>query len=315
MSAVARQVARGLPEFVEPMLARAGRPFDSSDYLFEIKWDGTRALCFADAGGVRLMNRRRRDLGRRYPELVACLAALPRGTVLDGEVVVIGPDGKPDYHAFQRREQCRNPHDIARLSTSHPASYVVFDQLYAAYKPYLDQRLDARRRRAAATVRRCASASVIMSDGVVGAGKAYFEAVVAQGLEGVVAKRLSSTYAPGKRTDAWVKIKRQEDVVCVVIGFVPEGRDDFASLVLAATDDDGNARYVGRVGSGFDADLRATLNAFLWSHLAGGGPVVPCGDRGARWVEPTLYCVVRCMERTAGGMLRGPVFRGLCDAD
>lgn len=315
MSVIASKVASELPTYVEPMLARPGRPFDSDEYLFEVKWDGTRAVCFVDrAGAVRLMNRRRRDISGRYPELCECLESLPPGTVLDGEIVVLTHEGKPDFQQLQCREQARNPIGIRRLAKTLPSTFMVFDQLYSMYEPYFNERLDVRRERAKVNVQGCESSRVVFSEGVVGRGVDYYDAAVARGLEGVVAKRLASYYYPGKRTDAWVKIKRHEDVACVVIGFVPEGDRDFSSLVIAATVAGGVLRCVGRVGSGIDGDVRAAVNSFLWAHLAP-GPVVQCEYKHARWVEPTLYCTVRCMERTAQGKLRAPVFVGLYDAD
>src|SRR5689334_18130003 len=116
-----------LPPFIEPMLAKSGKPFDSDQHLFEIKWDGTRALAFVDRE-VRLLNRRRIEIGFRYPDLVD-LSKLPRGTVLDGEIVVMR-DGKPDFAALQSREQTRTPIRIASLAARTPATFVVFDQLY-----------------------------------------------------------------------------------------------------------------------------------------------------------------------------------------
>ena len=315
MCAVPLKIPTELPHFVAPMLARPGVPFDDDDYLFEVKWDGCRAVCFVEKdGAVRLMNRRRRDVASRYPELVAVLKTMPAGTVLDGEIIVAGPSGKPDFQKCQQREQARNRLGIGQLARSMPATYVVFDQMYSMYKTYLHSRLDFRRDRARATAQRCESPQVVFSEGIVGQGVSYYEAVVAQGLEGVVAKRLASYYSPGKRTDAWLKIKRCEDVTCAVLGFIPEGEHDFASLVIGATDGSGTMRCVGRVGSGFDGDARAAVNGFLWSHRVE-RPVVTCEYRRALWVEPALYCLVRCMERTNDGKLRAPVFRGLIDAD
>ena len=316
MSVAARKPSPALPAYVEPMLARAGRPFDDNAFSFEVKWDGTRALCFVDSPGVvRLVNRRKRDMSARYPDICDCLRSLPPGTLLDGEIIVAGKDGRPDFQQLQVREQAQNPIGIRKLAKSTPATFMVFDQMYADFQSCMNDALRDRRERAKATTQRCKSPHVVFSDGVTGSGVCYFETVTGQGLEGIMAKRLDSRYAPGKRTDAWVKIKRHEDVACVVIGFVPddEGRKDFSSLVIAAPGADGALRCVGRVGSGFDEDQRAAVNAFLWDHLAK-KPVVSCDYRQARAVEPALYCTVRCMERTNDGKLRAPVFRGLIDA-
>ncbi len=289
------------------MLAKAGKPFDSDEHLFEIKWDGTRALCFVDADGVRLMNRRRRAITFRYPEL-GCLNRLPKGTVLDGEIVVLRPDGAPDFSALQARDQCETPRRIKAAARSRPATYIVFDQLYARYRDMMSQRLTERRKRARETLARCDERRIVMSEGVTGGGKAYFDAAVARGLEGVVAKKLDSLYHPGRRSASWQKIKRFETLAAVVIGFVAEGTHDFSALIVAC-ESGGRLTSVGKVGSGFSSRTRTTINDFLWSHVRP-TPVVPSRIRGV-WVEPALYCIVRCMERTPGGMLRAPVFGGL----
>jgi ATP-dependent DNA ligase len=155
---------------------------------------------------------------------------------------------------------------------------------------------------------------VVVSEGVVGDGKAYFDQACRQGLEGVVAKRLNSPYLPGKRTDAWVKIKRCQILCCVVIGFVPddEGRRDFSALIVATSEgsDGGQLTCVGKVGSGFDEATRQRVNDYLWSNLIA-KPVIPAIVKGGRWVEPALFCQVRCMERTTNGHLRAPVFLGI----
>jgi bifunctional non-homologous end joining protein LigD len=145
-----------------------------------------------------------------------------------------------------------------------------------------------------------------MSEGVEGRGIEFFANAERLGLEGVIAKRLAGRYLPGRRSDSWIKIKRQLIVACAVIGFLPEGNDDFESLLIAAQDPPGDPpRYVGRVGSGFDEKARAKINRFLWAHRQPKS-VVPAREKRALWVEAGLYCTVRCMERTASGQLRAP---------
>lgn len=129
-----------------------------------------------------------------------------------------------------------------------------------------------------------------------------------QGLEGLVAKRLASPYLPGKRSDAWIKIKRSQEVYCLVIGFEPSGKNDFRSLILAH-EHEGKLRCVGKAGTGFDAAMRRRLNDWLWSHLRP-KPVIPCKHKG-KWVEPHLVCRVSCMEITKAGEMRAPAFQGL----
>lgn len=292
------------------MLATAADPFDSDEHLFEIKWDGTRALCFVGAGGFRLMNRRRNDITHRYPDL-KCLDSLRPGTVLDGEIVVLKPDGTPDFAALQVRDQCESQNRIRKAAKARPATYIVFDQLYHRYADVMPQVLTNRREIARESVARCDEHKIVMSEGITGEGKAYFDLVVERGLEGIVAKQLNSRYLPGKRSDCWLKIKRCETLAAVVVGFVAEGDRDFSALIVA-TEIEGKLTSVGKVGSGFTERVRSRINEYLWSHVRP-TPVVATRVRGV-WVEPGLYCVVRCMERTPSGQLRAPVFGGLHDA-
>ena len=192
-----------LPRFVPPMLAKPGVPFDSPEHLFEVKWDGTRVLAFDDSRGYRLVNRHRADVTDRYPEL-GFLDKVPAGTVLDGEVVVLR-QGKPDFGLLLSRNQARASFKIQSLARTLPATYVVFDLLYHRFESLMTLPLWARRQRLEMLIRTCANPTLVFSEGIVGQGRAYFEAVCRQGLEGVVAKRLDGRYRPGRR--AWIKIK------------------------------------------------------------------------------------------------------------
>jgi bifunctional non-homologous end joining protein LigD len=188
-----------------PMLAQPGAPFDSDDHLFEIKWDGVRMLVVRDASGYRLVNRHRAERTAQYPEL-ACLAQLPAGTILDGEMVVLRA-GQPDFGLLLSRDQTCQPLKIQLLARSLPATYVGFDLLYHRYRPLLDEPLHQRRAQLRDLVDALSQSQVVLSEGIVGAGSAFFRQVCALGLEGVVAKRLDSRYRPGRRTRAWIKIK------------------------------------------------------------------------------------------------------------
>ena len=210
-------VARGLatqptwPAFVAPMLAQKGAPFDSDEHLFEIKWDGTRMLAFVERDDYRLVNRHRGDRTAQYPEL-ACLAGPPSGrcppagVILDGEMVVFH-EGRPDFRRLLSRDQTCDPFKIRLLARTLPATYVVFDLLYEGHQPLLDQPLSQRRGRLAQLVEDFGRPQLALSEGIVGAGRALFDEVCRLGLEGLVAKRLTSRYRPGKRTRDWIKIK------------------------------------------------------------------------------------------------------------
>ncbi len=292
-----------LPEFIAPMLAQPGEPFDSPEHLFEVKWDGTRALLFVESDGYRLVNRRQRELTERYPEFES-FAELPPGTVLDGEVIVLR-NGKPDFECLLSREQARSPLRWQAGALEYPATFVVFDQLYDRFRPLLREPLTARRKTLEEVVKLGGDVRLVFSDGVVGDGVKFFDAVCQKGLEGMVAKRLTSTYTPGQRSDAWVKVKPRRSLNCVVIGYLTR-ENEFRSLALAAVGDAGELRYVGKVGSGLREKSREELFSLLKSrHRA--KPIVPCA-LAAHWVEPGVYCKVSYLERSSKGLLRGPVF-------
>ena len=291
--------ADSFPEFVAPMLAKSARPFDSDRHSFEVKWDGFRGIAVAGRGTRALHSRRRQDLRQRFPDLTF-LDALPDGTILDGEIVVLR-DGRPDFSALVSSE--RDPF-------REPATYVAFDLLYDNFRAQLDLPLRERRVRCEELVRSISDPQLVFSEGVVGKGKLYFEQACERGLEGVVAKDLDSPYTPGKRSDAWQKIKRPLAVYCLILGYLTDGRRDLKSL-LVATEKDGELRYVGRVGSGLDTKTREGLLKRMRA-IRRETPLVPC-DEPAEWIEPTLYCMVRTLEFLPSGMLRAPVFEGLVE--
>lgn len=295
-----------LPNHIEPMLAKIGDPFDSSEHVFELKWDGVRAVTYVDATGMRMHGRRRRDLASRYPEL-ACLAELPQGTVVDGELVVLRDDGKPNFRAILSRENA-SANGVAAAAKRHPVVYVLFDLLYDRGESLIDCELRERRVRLQQLVIAMAQPRLMASDGVVGDGLALFEAAREQQVEGIVAKRLDSRYLPGQRTDAWTKIKPVKLILCLVLGYEPDGARDIKSLIVA-TDVDGELQCVGRVGSGISEAQRAELRDLLFVRKAD-QPIIDAGMTG-RWVEPGIYCTVSYLERTDDGNLRAPVFKGL----
>jgi len=200
-----RQADKRLPAFVAPMLAKPGKPFDSDDFLFEIKWEGTRMLAYIEKSGYRLINRHGRHRTEQYPEL-GFLGHFPAGTILDGEMVVL-VDGKPDFGKLLAREQTRASLKVRMLARYLPATFVAFDLLFGSYQSIMDQPLLKRRARLRTLLKNQRTGRIALSEGIVGQGRAFFEQVCQEGLEGVVAKRLDSLYLPGKRAGNWIKIK------------------------------------------------------------------------------------------------------------
>ena len=162
-----------LPTFLRPMLAQPGRAFDSDQHLFEIKWDGIRALAFVEHAGYRLVSRHGLALDGLFPELAG---DLPPGTLLDGELVVLR-NGRPDLSLVQSRQQLRRGHKIRVRAQTTPATYLVFDQLYHEYRPLLGTTLSVRRKILLTTLGRAGHPRLVFSQGVLGAGRAFFQQV------------------------------------------------------------------------------------------------------------------------------------------
>jgi ATP-dependent DNA ligase len=291
-----------------PMLATAAAPFDAADYLFEVKWDGVRALALAGGRGWRLWGRHGVDYQARYPEL-AVLRRLPAGTVVDGELVVLR-DGRADLPAVLRRHQARRPEIIGAAAASHPVQYVLFDLLAWRGRCCCALPLEQRRERLQTLLAELAEPRLAFSAGVVGSGCDWFARVVAAGHEGVMAKQRASRYRPGRRSPAWRKIKPVHECVCLVLGYFPM-REGVPMLLLAA-DEEGALRYVGELRHGL-----GRVAARAWSRLRTAPrrpqPLVPC-PRSGSWIDPGWYCRVRHQGCTQHGLLRHAVFTGWLEA-
>jgi ATP-dependent DNA ligase len=289
------------------MLAVAGEPFDSSEYLFEVKWDGVRALALVEGGRWRLWGRGLADYTDRYPEMEV-LRRLPSGTVLDGELVVLR-DGRADLGAILRRHQLASARKIKQASRHLPVTYVLFDCLYRQGRPLLDQPLAARRGVLADLHHHLSGSPVVFSEGVIGGGRTFFEEAVRQGHEGVMGKHLAGRYLPGRRDSAWRKIKPRRVTACVIIGYT-RSREGLSSLLVAAAEAK-TLRYAGQLTRGITREVQTRLMPRLMESRCGQS-VVPCPKK-AIWVTPDLYCEVRFLARTAKGRLRSARFVRLID--
>lgn len=292
-----------------PMLAVRGQPFDSPEFLFEVKWNGVRALAAHEAGGWWLWGRERADYTARYPELHV-LSRLPSGTLVDGELILV-PRGLPDLDALLARHQLANPLKIRQAGQRQPVTYVLFDLLWCRGRSLLREPLRVRRALLQELVQTVHEPRLLFSEGVSGTGRgtgrAFFEQATQQGQEGIMAKHLASRYVPGRRSAAWRKIKPVCSMPCVIIGWLP-GRHGLRRLLVAAPWH-GRLHFVASLLAGFTSQVRVQLQDLL-AGLTRSHPVVPCSYK-ARWVEPSLYCRVRFLEWTPAGRLRGASFQGL----
>ncbi len=289
-------------------------PFDAPDWLFQVKWDGVRMLSRRDQTGVRLINRRGHERTEQYPELTSLLAALPVGTVVDGEVVVLR-SGKPSFHGVLQRDLSRRLAVIRAKQRQLPATYCVFDLLYHRGKDVRRLPLSERQQMLAALMpHRQSELQVVES---FRCGRELFDATRMQGLEGVVAKRAASLYRPGKSSDDWRKIKHFREADCVVGGYTKK-QGQLSALLLGLWGEDGQLTYIGAAGSGLSqADWRAIAPLLSAAETASPPFVQPPQTRSKEllWLRPVLSARVRFMEWTSSLRLRAPVVVGFQAAD
>src|SRR3954452_10608274 len=305
-----------MPERIEPMLARLGPlPPDDGRWAYEIKWDGVRAIGYADGGRLRLASRNGRDITPRYPELRELGRALAgHEAVLDGEVVAFDADGRPSFQRLQGRMHLTSEHVVRRLAASEPVAYILFDLLWLDGHSLMGLSYAERRERLLGLGLNGTRWQTPASH--VGDGAAMLDASRANGLEGIIAKRLDSTYSPGRRTGAWVKVKNVRETDVVIGGWLPgEGkRGGRLGALVVGYHEDGELRYAGRVGTGFDERELDRLGGVLAALARADSPFTGRQPpRETRFVEPSLVARVGYGEWTQARTLRHPVYKGLRD--
>lgn len=311
--------ALSLATLPAPMLASPGTVRDlepPEDWAYEMKWDGVRAIVGVAGGVVVVMSRGGHDVTATYPELAEVAdRLLAEAAILDGEIVAVGEGGRPDFGLLQARINA-SADEARRLAAAVPVQIMLFDILQLTvdgetrglmHTPYL-----ARREILRAAIE--PGGHVHVPEHWEGALADALDVSRELRLEGVIAKRRTSIYQPGRRARTWVKLKHGRHQEVVVVGWRRSAaRAGIASLLLAVPDDAGRLSYAGRVGSGFtEAQLRDAA-ARLEPLRRADPPLadVPAPDRrDAVWVEPALVAEVAYSERTAGGRLRHPVWRG-----
>src|SRR3954453_2958352 len=257
-----------MPERVEPMLATSGDlpegggwavggKWGGGGWAFEVKWDGVRAIGYAEGGRLRLASRRTTSITSRYPELRELGRAVgPHEAVLDGEVVAFDEQGRPSFQRLQRRMHLTSESLVRRLSQSDPVVYVIFDLLFLDGHSTCDLTYEQRRKLLLELNLNGPAWQTPAHH--VGDGEALLAASRAQGLEGIVAKRLDCPYTPGRRASGWVKVKNVRRADVVVGGWVEGegGRSGKLGALAVGWYQDGELRYGGRLGPGFHRAAR-----------------------------------------------------------
>ncbi len=294
----------------KPMLAQPREAaFTSKDWIFEIKWDGIRAISYVN-DTLNLRSRNDKELKYNFPELGE-LKTLARSVVLDGEIVVMR-EGKADFQTLLERANTTSPRDIEYMANRFPSTYVVFDILEKDGVSLIDLPLIERKKILREHVKE--DGRLVFSLFVEEEGEAYYEAALKKGIEGIMAKRKDSPYQPGVRSGNWLKIKKVTSCDCVIFGYTKgQGarEETFGALILGLYDQS-RAVFVGKVGTGFTENtMELLLEAFkplgVQEETLGGVDV----PEQITWLKPELVCEVGYQSVTKDGKLRMARFRGL----
>jgi bifunctional non-homologous end joining protein LigD len=283
-------------------------------WLFEIKWDGIRALCLVQKDNVRYKSRNGVDLTSQFPELQQLKRNLrAETTILDGEIVIFDKEGRSDFQALQPRIMAvraasgkgisGRPHDRCE------ATLLLFDILYCDGYDLRDVRIEARKEVLASILKE--TAQIRLSTHIVDHGDELLAMAREHELEGILAKRAGSHYEP-RRSGAWQKIKLVEEQDCVICGYTQGKRSTFASLLLGVYED-GRLRFCGNVGTGFDDRQQHAILETLRPYIATRSPFEEVLTIGSpvTWVAPRVACRVRYTHWTRDHRLRAPVYLGL----
>src|SRR5215467_3739157 len=311
------------PNSIKPMLAMPiDRPFDNKEWVFEIKWDGVRAILFlnkTDKTGpiLELSSRTGKSILHRYPEITQALElsdtiTCSRSVVLDGEIVVLDSRGHPNFQSHQKRMNVEYGRDIQILSRQIPATYYLFDILYLDGKSLENLDFAERRRILSSIVK--TNHRIKISEFFEEYGISLYDKIKEMGLEGIIAKKKSSIYSQGTRSRDWLKIKDVKTQDCIVIGYTRgEGNREnyFGSLLLAAYDNNAHEqRFVGHTGSGFNFEQLDDIYTKLIEMTPSKCPIrcVPYTNRDPIWISPELVAEIKYNNWTNDGIMRAPIF-------
>lgn len=296
-------ISSAIPLNVVPMMATlVEEPFDNDKWLFEIKWDGYRAIAYVENGHAQLISRRLNSFTETYYPVTAALEETTLNAVLDGEIVAVNEKGIPNFQLLQNWQ-----------NTPAQLQFYIFDILWL--DGYDITQLPLNERKKILLSQLPADHPVLRySDHVVGKGNDFFDAAMKQGLEGIMAKNGDSTYEIGKRSRDWLKIKVNQRQEVIIAGFTrPRNtRKHFGALMLGVYEEN-KLVYVGHTGSGFTDKSLEEVYSKLVPLVSDDCPFEDCprGNMPVTWVRPQLVCEIKFSEWTKGRMARHPIFMGL----
>ena len=292
---------------ISPMLLYETQPFDDENYIYELKLDGIRCLAYIDSKSVVLQNKRHKDITAIYPELSQMNKCVKRRVILDGELVVLNKDGKPDFYALQRRSLMTDNFKISLAAKSNPVQFVAYDIIYHNGKDLTDKPLMERKEILTKVVQE--GNNLTISRYIEKNGIAFFELAKSQELEGIVAKRKDGLYHIGKRTRDWLKIKVMQDEDLLILGYQPDEDGEVKDLILGYYDDEGKLQCRGKVYLGISKEERGIIAQFSKGNTVK-NPWFP-KYKNAVWLKPNLVGTAHFMHETESGGMRQPVWKGL----
>jgi bifunctional non-homologous end joining protein LigD len=320
---ISQTYSQEFPESIIPMLATLSeKSFNNREWVFEIKWDGVRALSFIHKSRkiFKIQSRNENIITHRYPELAEPLKTainknnFKESVVFDGEIVVLDKNGFPDFQRHQKRMNVDTKKDIELLSKQFPATYYIFDILYLDGIDLKIFPLITRRKILVNIIIKESNNRIKISDFIEGEGKEIFENIKRMNLEGMIIKHRNSKYYPDTRSKEWIKIKNIKTQDCTVIGYTRgEGnrKKYFGSLLLAAIASDTNKfKFIGHCGSGFDFEQLSYIFNNLEKIKTEICPIdhVPYINRQVTWIKPVLVAEIKFNGWTDEKIMRAPIF-------
>jgi bifunctional non-homologous end joining protein LigD len=300
-----------MPTTISPMLATlTTHPPSGDQWLYEVKWDGVRAIIFVEDNQLRILSRSGKRCDQQYPELTVLPHYLKASNaILDGEIAVLDENGRSSFSLIQPRISVADPNSIAHLARSTPVTLFLFDLLYLDGYDLRAVPLEERKRLLEGIL--TPTDHIRFSDHFIANGPAMLEAARAHGLEGILAKRRLSKYE-GRRNQDWLKIKVETRQEFVIGGFTHGERDYFSSLVLGLYDH-GKLVHAGQVGTGFNdkslQEIYSRIEPLIIKKSPFSGAVKALRD--VTWLKPELVAEIKFLEFTPDGLLRAPVFIAL----
>lgn len=287
--------------FSPMLLTEIEEPFNSKDYIYEVKFDGIRALLFVSPNEFKIQSRNKFDMTYLYPELKSIQNMVKEEMIIDGEIVIMDEENKPSFSLLQKRSHLKDVNKIKISSRENPVTFVAFDVLYNG-KNLIDKSLTERKK----VLNKLKENDVLVISRTYNDGVKLFRTIKELNLEGIVAKKKDSTYQINKRVDEWLKIKNIKDGDFYIGGYTIK-KGNYISLLLGEFKDN-KLKYVGNVTITKNNPIYKKI---LEQKVISKTPFIDFIDKNSTYILSKLNCTVTYLEKTKSGKLRHPTFKKL----